>query len=209
MDSELKPGVYRHYADGRFYLVLFVATSLDYYDVAKDDDVAVLADYDDDTDAYEIYLCRMKDFAKIRQSNYGGLKPLLIARAHADYKADSDDTFAVYVPLYHDKPGRRISVRAVAEFNEKIATPCKVGFADGCTTDPAKGHYVNRFTYLGDVVPNLDDRSIDPLTIRTPEGFINNCSLANGGDEDTCQIYKGQCPDKTNLIRRSREARSK
>jgi hypothetical protein len=31
---------------------------------------------------------------------------------------------------------------------------------------------------------------------RAPDGNINNCSLANGYTENTCQICKGHCPDR-------------
>ena len=31
---------------------------------------------------------------------------------------------------------------------------------------------------------------------RTPDGDINNCSLANCEDEKTCQICNGHCPDR-------------
>lgn len=31
---------------------------------------------------------------------------------------------------------------------------------------------------------------------RTPDGDINNCALAAGYTEDTCQICKGHCPDR-------------
>lgn len=36
----------------------------------------------------------------------------------------------------------------------------------------------------------------DPLQIRTPEGRINNCALAFGKPEDTCQVCRGRCPDR-------------
>lgn len=31
---------------------------------------------------------------------------------------------------------------------------------------------------------------------RTPEGTINNCALAWGEDESTCQVCEGHCPDR-------------
>jgi len=31
---------------------------------------------------------------------------------------------------------------------------------------------------------------------RTPEGTINNCALANGADEELCQMCVGGCPDR-------------
>lgn len=38
--------------------------------------------------------------------------------------------------------------------------------------------------------------SLPPVMLRTPEGHINNCSLANGDAEKNCQICGGNCPDK-------------
>ena len=35
---------------------------------------------------------------------------------------------------------------------------------------------------------------------RTPQGTINNCSLANGDDESNCQICEGNCPDRVNIF---------
>jgi hypothetical protein len=37
--------------------------------------------------------------------------------------------------------------------------------------------------------------------VRTPDGSINNCSLANSADEKTCQICKGTCPDRERFKR--------
>jgi hypothetical protein len=31
---------------------------------------------------------------------------------------------------------------------------------------------------------------------RTPDGYINNCSLANGDQEKNCQVCLGTCPDR-------------
>lgn len=149
--AELKSGVYRHYADGRFYQVLFVATCTQ-FDTAPinraDLDLLVYAESGTSRHPkpWGPYVVINEPTADIPH-----ILRLFVARSHGPLKYDTK--VAVYVPLYHDKPGRRISVRAVDEFNERIATPCKVGFADGCTTDPAKGHYVNRFTYVGDTVP--------------------------------------------------------
>ena len=35
---------------------------------------------------------------------------------------------------------------------------------------------------------------------RTPDGDINNCALANGETSDTCQMCKGDCPDKDRVF---------
>lgn len=40
---------------------------------------------------------------------------------------------------------------------------------------------------------------------RTPAGTINNCSLANGEEEATCQICKGTCPDRARFREVDRE----
>lgn len=37
---------------------------------------------------------------------------------------------------------------------------------------------------------------VDPRTIRTPDGDIDNCAVANGEPEEGCQICKGTCPDR-------------
>jgi len=37
---------------------------------------------------------------------------------------------------------------------------------------------------------------IPQILLRTPEGFINNCSLAHGEDEASCQVCNGNCPDR-------------
>lgn len=34
---------------------------------------------------------------------------------------------------------------------------------------------------------------------RTPDGFINNCALANSDEEKNCQMCAGQCPDRSRL----------
>lgn len=38
--------------------------------------------------------------------------------------------------------------------------------------------------------------TVSPRFERTPNGTINNCALANHGDERSCQICRGQCPDR-------------
>jgi hypothetical protein len=45
------------------------------------------------------------------------------------------------------------------------------------------------------VIPKTEDaeRAVVP---RTPKGHINNCSLAHGEDEATCQVCNGNCPDR-------------
>jgi hypothetical protein len=46
-------------------------------------------------------------------------------------------------------------------------------------------------------VPNrLKIKPLDARWARTPEGHINNCNLANGADEEDCQICDGRCPDR-------------
>lgn len=48
-------------------------------------------------------------------------------------------------------------------------------------------------------VVNEDVNTIETTAsehVRTPEGHIDNCSLANGAPEQHCQICKGDCPDR-------------
>lgn len=37
---------------------------------------------------------------------------------------------------------------------------------------------------------------------RTPDGHINNCSLANGEPSDECQMCGGECPDAARFVAR-------
>ena len=39
---------------------------------------------------------------------------------------------------------------------------------------------------------------------RTPDGWINNCSLYHGDPEETCQICGGDCPDRALLKKQGR-----
>lgn len=39
-------------------------------------------------------------------------------------------------------------------------------------------------------------RQEGPQYLRAPDGSINNCALAHGDEEATCQICHGNCPDK-------------
>lgn len=61
---------------------------------------------------------------------------------------------------------------------------------------------------LADVVEERDVRNVSerlkklglkPLNItwtRNPGGDINNCALANGDNEEDCQVCDGRCPDR-------------
>jgi hypothetical protein len=150
MDQELKPGVYQH-KDGDFYQVLFVAHLQ--CDVKKDDDVDITIT----DDALAFYALKRPGVGSRGGEQRERL--VLTARAHADYvlfrgAGAQDDPHpgdpldvAVYVPLYAHKPGRRISVRRVADFNEEIVLECEMG-DEGLPTKT-----VNRFTYIGDVIP--------------------------------------------------------
>lgn len=156
---ELKPGVWRHYKDGRFYLVLFVArvTQSDLVDAA---DVEL-----------RVWVVPPDTFGVSRGGGYGeGIVSLFTARAHG--RLTEGQYCAVYVPLYADKPGRRISVRPVAEFNEMVSVPAEKcqECDDGHWYDPGAGrdhrcdackgtgiktpaHSTARFTFIGDEVP--------------------------------------------------------
>ena len=46
---------------------------------------------------------------------------------------------------------------------------------------------------------DMHDPSRDPRTIRTPEGYVNNCWLRHGHPEADCQICMGDCPDRDRL----------
>lgn len=39
-------------------------------------------------------------------------------------------------------------------------------------------------------------KTLDANLERTPDGHINNCSIANGEPETGCQICRGNCPDR-------------
>jgi len=58
---------------------------------------------------------------------------------------------------------------------------------------PGRGGMMHRADVV--VIPKTKntERAVVP---RTPEGHINNCSLAHGEDEATCQICNGNCPDR-------------
>lgn len=126
-------GVYKHFRGG-FYQLLFGAALVD------------------DVEAADVTLYAYKNMQEVRVvSLREHPDPDAIARAHGPMKRG--EIVCVYVPLTAAMPGRRISVRPLAEWEERQAIACKTGFADGCTTDPEKGHYVARFEYVGQTVP--------------------------------------------------------
>lgn len=154
MSAELKSGIYRHYADGRYYQVLFVATLNGA--VAKDEDVDVFVPAED----VGIHAAAARSAWKAAwEAENFATQYLFTARAHADYRVPAYNPLdvAIYVPLYSDKPGRRISVRAVAEFNERMCGYCgKVldhQHVDGYGGDGSSISATARFTYVGGVIP--------------------------------------------------------
>lgn len=145
MEMQPIPGVYKHIRGG-FYQLLFVAKLK--ADIATSDvDLCVYVD-----GAPDGYSAPLGPFVSPDLTD-GRDYALTLATARAHGPMRSGDVVCVYVPLYADKPGRRISVRPLAEWEERQAIACKTGFADGCTTDPEKGHYVARFEYVGQTVP--------------------------------------------------------
>ena len=40
--------------------------------------------------------------------------------------------------------------------------------------------------------------------IRTPDGFINNCALANSDEEKNCLMCRGACPDRERFFESSK-----
>lgn len=113
--KELKDGVYKHDGDGRYYQVLFVAELMD--DIKKDGDLYVYANHSAGGTYESQSYARLHVFAnkKIDDVKTGeNYLYLFSARAHADYAKEI--AVAVYVPLYTDKPGRRVSVRDANDF---------------------------------------------------------------------------------------------
>jgi hypothetical protein len=106
-------GVYKHHKDGRFYQVLFVADVV-YAGVRKDQDVDVFVNN------ARVSVAAGGWLESDNRRHIVGPIALFTARGHADYGPGT--TCAVYVPLYTDKPGRRISVRAVADFDGSVFT---------------------------------------------------------------------------------------
>jgi hypothetical protein len=157
------PGIYKHFKDGRYYQVLWQAT-LEEEVAAADVDLqisVVLLDQFKPDAAFFVA-------SRVTGGKWNGVVPLLVARSHSPMK--KGNPVVVYVPLYADKPGRRISVRAVAEFNELVDKPCVTcagkGWLNSAFSDPWKcpgccgagsvegfEPKVPRFSYIGDVIP--------------------------------------------------------
>lgn len=143
--TELKPGIYRHYKDGRYYLLLWKGM------------------LEEDVSAADVDLGVSIDSGKIRVVATPGQhdfddwhSPLCVARSHGPMKALTP--VCVYVPLYDSKPGRRISVRPVVEWTEEVDEVRIVStrLGDTLTTvrqEEPTGHRVQRFTYVGDTIP--------------------------------------------------------
>ena len=139
--SELKPGVYRHYKDGRFYLLLWTAELVERVDAA-------------DVDLF-VYLPSVEDTPNVSPDAQHVIDALLCtARSHGPMRRDT--RVCVYVPLYADKPGRRISVRPAAEWIEAVDVHEMVPVAegpDGRVLEQDVGRPVPRFEYVGQTVP--------------------------------------------------------
>lgn len=149
--EDLKPGVYRHSKEGRFYQLLRVA-ELDYEAVAADEviEVYVLGARDGYSPPRGPFALPASAVANDLRAEIDGMGLILeTARAHGPMKRG--ERVAIYVPLYADKPGRRISVRPVSEWTGQVHVRL-----EACPeNDPqcAGVHWKRRFEYVGDVIP--------------------------------------------------------
>lgn len=125
-----KPGVYQHVRDQRFYLLLFTANLAARERFEKDEELIIVVD------KCAGYVRRVMP-ARVYADNERAVwtSELFRARGHAATKGEK--TCAVYVPLYTDKPGRRVSVCDALDFGEI----------------DDQSNIVPRFTYVGDVIP--------------------------------------------------------
>lgn len=153
-----KQGVYRHFRDGRYYQVLWTARLEE--DVEKADiDLRVCGTLEDwRSDAFSV---SGGEYFVSTHGGYGhGVLPLFEARSHGPMKAG--ERVVVYIPLYADKPGRRIGVRPMKEFNELVGMkPCPHCGATGTEACEFDGMWtarhakrddslvIPRFTYVG------------------------------------------------------------
>ena len=129
--EEPKPGVYRHYKPGpdgkpRFYQLLFVA-GFTGPSARADDDLLVFVEAERDGYAAPSNFFASLELFAGREDGDETTMPftaLFKARSHGPVAASragvACESVCVYVPLYADKPGRRISVRPVAEWVEQI-----------------------------------------------------------------------------------------
>jgi len=147
MPDTVRSGVYRHYR-GDYYQVLFVGF--------LDDDVPAA-----DVDLHVEFSIAAEQVYVSLQPGAVGRVPLFVARAHAQMRRAL--RVAVYVPLYAHKPGRRISVRPVSEFDQLVPEVCVTCRGTGEVFNGASCAYcrgsgvgkddVPRFTYVGDAIP--------------------------------------------------------
>lgn len=153
-------GVFRHYRDERFYQALFVADLVD--DVlAADVDLAVFVEAQPDG-----YVA--PDGVRVGLSprcEVGGVLSFLVLFVARSHGAMAKGTRVYcYLPLYADKPGRRISVRPVSEWTEQVVAVCVTCRGSGkgfdllvnchyCKGSGDAPELVQRFQYVGDTVP--------------------------------------------------------
>ncbi len=140
-------GVYQHYKEGRFYQLLFTAKAPRPVEAADEDLLVYLMGAPDG------FCSPMGPFVQPAKKSSGtdvaealGDRGVVLftARSHGAIRAG--DVVCVYVPLYADKPGRRISVRPVSEWVEQIVT----------LSDPFREVTARRFTYVGQTVPGSE-----------------------------------------------------
>lgn len=72
--------------------------------------------------------------------------------------------------------------------------------AEGIQHKTTEKREIDHFPKTPAELDGLMRAGIDPKRIRTPEGTINNCALANGDYETNCQVCKGNCPDREKLL---------
>lgn len=146
--ERLESGVYRHYKEGRFYLLLFTAKAPRAVEVADEDLLVYLMG------APGSFATPTGPFVQPVKTQSGDIAEhlggrgvaLFIARSHGPIRAG--DVVCVYVPLYADKPGRRISVRPISEWTEMVP---KASIVVPSAPTPAVVR-VPRFTYVGQTV---------------------------------------------------------
>ena len=113
----LKKGIYKK--SERFYQLLFVATLQG--SVYEDGDVVVYVRAEPDGVKFYAIGGAVAAFEQVFKDPPQE-RGLFVARAHADIETSEvfEAEVAVYVPLYADKPGRRISVREAMDFAENF-----------------------------------------------------------------------------------------
>lgn len=137
-----RQGVYRHYKPGpdgkpRYYQLLWTAELV--ADVGAEDPLYVCAAWRVREGAWEFF---------IRPTAPSASLVLVKARAHTPMKAGT--VCCVYVPLYADKPGLRVSVRPLLEWTERMGVEPASNANGGSTCDVML--FVSRFEWVGETI---------------------------------------------------------